>query len=447
MDLTAAVRSPGYLKLLVLAALLGIPISLAALAFLALIHWAEHAVWYDIPEAVGSQTAPWWLLLAVPLLGGVLVALATRLPGHGGHRPLDGFGGGPTKGSYLPSILIAAAVSLTAGAVLGPEAPLIALGSGLAAIAGARAARSNPTASQLLALSGAFAAVSTIFGNPLAAAILLVEAIGLGGAVLTVALLPGLVSAGVGYLVYTGVGDLTGVQTPTLAVPILPPGGALTVGDIGWAVVVGIVGAVLMVAVRRAAARLDAVTSRVSPLLALPVAGLVVGACAVAFVAATGGDGRDVLFSGQTSLGPLAASGSTAALGVLTMLVVLKAVAYAVSLGSGFRGGPIFPAMFLGAALGLIAGRILPGMSPLAGFAAGMAAATAAMMRLPLASLLLVALLVGSAALQVAPVVIIAVVVATVVRAYTDASDPVALAPDSDLQKQESPAAAAAGHA
>ena len=123
MDLTAAVQSPGYLKLLVFAALLGLPISLAALAFLALMHWAEHAVWYDVPHAPGLETAPWWLLFGVPALGGILVALASRLPGHGGHRPLEGFGeGGPNKPSYLPSILIAAVVSLSAGAVLGPEA-------------------------------------------------------------------------------------------------------------------------------------------------------------------------------------------------------------------------------------------------------------------------------------------------------------------------------------
>ena len=78
-------------------------------------------------------------------------------------------------------------------------------------------------------------------------------------------------------------------------------------------------------------------------------------------------------------------------MGALLLLVVCKGLAYTVSLGS-FRGGPIFPALFIGAAGG-IAMSHLPGLPLVAGLAMGMGAMTVVMMTLPLTSVLLPALL------------------------------------------------------
>ncbi len=71
------------------------------------------------------------------LLPGCSIALAVvRLPGRGGHEPADGFkAGAPTKPIDLPGIVLAALASVGLGMVLGPEAPLIALGTGLAVFA------------------------------------------------------------------------------------------------------------------------------------------------------------------------------------------------------------------------------------------------------------------------------------------------------------------------
>ena len=57
----------------------------------------------------------------------MLVAAAVRLPGHGGHSPLEGLGAEPIRPIELASILPAALATLGLGLVLGPEAPLIAL--------------------------------------------------------------------------------------------------------------------------------------------------------------------------------------------------------------------------------------------------------------------------------------------------------------------------------
>src|SRR5262249_55734713 len=88
-----------------------------------------------------------------------------RLPGHGGHSPLEGLGAEPIAPIALTSILTAALATLGLGLVLGPEAPLIALGLGMGALA-VKLVRSEGTPAQLLAFSGAFAAIAAASGGP-----------------------------------------------------------------------------------------------------------------------------------------------------------------------------------------------------------------------------------------------------------------------------------------
>ncbi len=95
--------------------------------------------------------------------------------------------------------------------------------------------------------------------------------------------------------------------------------------------------------------------------------------------------------------------------------VCSKAVAYGLSLRA-FRGGPVFPAMFIGAVLG-IAVSGLPGMELAAAIGTGIGAMCCAMLRLPLTSVLLATLLMGTDGLTVIPQVIVAVVVSFVVTA------------------------------
>ena len=100
------------------------------------------------------------------------------------------------------------------------------------------------------------------------------------------------------------------------------------------------------------------------------------------------------------------------------LLVVCKSLAYSVSLSS-FRGGPIFPSMFIGAAGGIALSH-LPGLSLIAGVGMGIGAMSVAMLRLPLTSVLLVTLLLEADSLTLMPLVIVAVVVSYVVVARLD---------------------------
>jgi H+/Cl- antiporter ClcA len=403
-----------YVRTLVFAALLGVPVAFAAVLFQTAIHDVIHLVWDVIPEELGWSEPSWWYVILVPGLAGLLVAAAVRLPGHGGHSPLEGLGADPIPPIALASILPAALATLGLGLVLGPEAPLIALGLGLGALA-VRLIRLEGTGAQLLSFAGAFAAVAALFGGPLIAAFLLFEVTAASGKIpaqqIGRSLLPGFVAAGTGAVVFTGVAGWDGLHQTNLALPSLPPYETLRLTDLGWCLVMAVVVAVLIVAIRHLAHRLS-VQSRLSPAGLLVVAGLLVGALAVAFRGFADRPVDLVLFSGQAELPDVVAEGSA---GVLVLLVAAKGLAYGLSLGAGFRGGPVFPAIAIGVAAGVFAADVLPGLDTTPAVAAGIAAGTTAVLRVPFTAVLLVSLLMGASAFDVAPIAVLAAAVAWLV--------------------------------
>ena len=407
-------ESREYVRTLVFAALLGVPVAFAAVLFQTLIHDVIHLVWDVIPDEFGWSQPSWWYVVLVPGLAGLLVAAAVRLPGDGGHSPLEGLGADPIPPIFLASILPAALASLGLGLVLGPEAPLIALGLGLGAVA-VRLIRMEGTGAQLLALAGAFAAIAALFGGPLIAAFLLFEVTAAGGKIpaqqIGRALLPGFVAAGTGAIVFTGVAGWDGLHQVNLAIPSLAPYETLRVADLAWCLLIAVVVAVLVVAIRHLAHGIAAQRA-LGPSALLMAAGLAVGVLAVLFRAITDRPVDLVLFSGQSELPAVVAEGSA---GVLIVLVVAKGLAYALSLGAGFRGGPVFPAIAIGVAGAMVAANVLPGLDTTPAVAAGIAAGTTAVLRVPFTAVLLVSLLMGASAFDVAPIAVLAAAIAWLV--------------------------------
>jgi len=410
-------RSRRYLGFLVVAAVLGVPISAVAYWFLALVDGIQGWTFTSLPHSLGFATAPlWWPLVPLGVAGALVGPVVRYLPGHGGESPANGFraGGGFPAPAELGGIGAAAVVSIGLGVVVGPEAPLIALGGGLAVLAVRLAKRGKvpATVASVVAATGSFAAVSTLFGSPLAGAFLMMEASGLAGATATVVLIPGLLGAGIGYLVFLGLDSWTGYGTFSLAVPGLPLLGSPTLAEVGWAVAIGAGAAPLCWVIRAGALRLRPLVVR-RTLLLTPVVGLGIAALAIMYAAATGHDVAEVLFSGQNALGPLLRDPAAYGVGALLLLIVCKGIGYGAALG-GFRGGPTFPAMFLGAAGGTALAH-LPGLQALSGAAIGMGAMTVGMLRLPMTSVLLATLFLGSTGLTVIPLVIVGVVVSYVI--------------------------------
>lgn len=403
-------RQPAYRRTLLFCGLIGIPVSLIAFWFLVLLHELEHLIWVDWPHHLGWSIPPWWWPLPPALVSGAVVALVVlRFPGRGGHIPAGGLQPGGASKAAVPGVVLAALASLPLGAVLGPEAPLIALGGGLALLfrdlVRVPATEANTA---LLGTAGAASAISVIFGSPVVAAVLLMEASGVGGPQLFAVMLPVLLAGGIGAIVFTGFGHWTGLKTGSLEIG-LPAPSVLDAGDVVWSVLLAVViGAAIhwIIAGGRIAARLVVA----HPLRNTVLCALGAAVCAALYAVLTGRSPSDVALSGQSNLGQLATDPHAWSVGSLVAVLVFKGVAYALCLGS-LRGGPVFPALFLGGAMGALLAP-LPGLGVVPGVAAGMAASSAAALRLPVSCVVLVVLMVGNSG--TVPVIVLAAVVSFV---------------------------------
>jgi H+/Cl- antiporter ClcA len=409
------IKSRGYIALLIFGAIVGVPVAIVAYFFLKLVAAGQEYFFTTLPGELGLHGVPAWWPLPMLVLCGLLVGLSLRyLPGTGGHRPAEGFKtGGTVTARDLPGIICTSLATLVLGAVLGPEAPLILIGAGVAVLIVHLVKRDAPAQAVLvIGAAGSFAALSTLLISPLAGAFLLLEVAGIGGGMVSVVLAPGLLAAGVGALIFVGLDRLTGFGTFSLAVPNLPAATTPTTAEFAWAIGIGLAAAVVGTAIRRLAFQLQPVIERRKVALT-PVAGLAIGGLAIIFAEVTGKGTDQVLFSGENALAPLIEHAATWSVGALILLIVCKGLAYGVSL-SGFRGGPTFPGMFLGAAGGIALSH-LPGLPLIDGVGLGIGAMTVVMLGgLPLTSVLLTLLFLQSDAINLISVVIVGVVVAWV---------------------------------
>ena len=240
---------------------------------------------------------------------------------------------------------------------------------------------------------------------------LLIEATGIGGPRLPVVLVPGMLAAGIGSLVSIGMGSFTGLDTSNYALGVLPlpelarPDFVDFVWTIPFAVAIAVVMFVILRAARELHRRIDS-----REFLLLPLAGLAVAGLAIAFEAITDHSVNDVLFSGEVALPGLVADAETWSAGALALVIAFKGLAWTISLAS-FRGGPVFPALFLGAAAGLLASH-LPGFDETAAVAVGMGAATVSALGLPLSAVVLATLLTANSGAGATPLIIVGVVAA-----------------------------------
>jgi H+/Cl- antiporter ClcA len=401
-------RSRGYIRLLLLSVLVGAPIALACFFFVSLQHWLQHAVWEELPRAAGYGEPPWWWPLPALLLAGLLLApVITRAPGGGGHVPVNGLGGPPSGPLDLPGVVFAALATLPLGVVLGPEAPLMALGSGLALLA-VQGRSLDPKARLVLGTTGSTTAISTILGGPLVAAVMVVEAAGLAGPQLVVLLLPCLLASGIGALVFTGFGQWTGLSIGALSLPSVPPNVTPDAGDFLWGVPVAVLIGVVVSSAHRLG-RLTAGWSERRKAVRTVMCAVAVGGLIAVYALITGRSPAEAALSGQATLGVLAAEPHAWPVGALLMLVLCKGLAWGICLGA-LRGGPIFPSVLLGAALG-VACSGLPGFGVTPALALGIATATAVVTRLPVTSSVLAVLLMGPDAGNQMPLIAVSAVV------------------------------------
>jgi len=412
-DPTAPMRTREYRSLIVLAGLLGVVTSVVAWGFLELAFHVQGWVFDDLPDALGYGSAPVWWPLPILAIAGVIVAIVIdRLPGEGGHVPAFGLNPSPTHPIQLPGVILAGVATIGLGLVLGPEAPLMALGGGLGLLAIQLVRPGAPDeAAQVVAAASTLAALAFLFGSPIVAALILIEAAGLGGSRLPIVLVPGLFAAAIGSLMWIGMGAWTGLNTSAISISALklPSFPRPDIADFGWTILLSVAIAVVTFAIFQIAKRTHRLTLP-RPLVLLPVLGLAVAGLAILFSQVADKDVSYALFSGENSLDALVENPGSWSLWVLALLIGCKGLAYAFSLG-GFRGGPVFPALFLGAAGGMMAAH-LPGFSLTPAVAVGLGASVTSVLRLPLSGAALGVFLTIPAGAGSSPLIIVGVVIA-----------------------------------
>jgi H+/Cl- antiporter ClcA len=415
----AAQAAPAPLKLqmrsFVLAILVGLVAATAASFFMWIVDGGQELFYKKLPESFGWDALPGWWVLVLLLVGAAVVFVARRLPGATGGSPLSGFHF-TNPPSWAPGILLAALGTLVFGASLGPEGPLIVLGSAIGAILVKRMGSDDVT--KLAMLLGGMAAIGTIFGNPFVAAFMLLEFAAMG-ALPAAALVPAFVSLGAGYVTLVGWGSWTGFGVHVLSVPGLPAYPTVEPDDLFAGLVVALVVAVLAAMARELGERTD-LFSRKRPTVVLFSAAVVTALVAIVVNAVWDVPFDQILFSGQSGMAGLVTETSAAA---VVAIVIGKLIVYGIALGGGFRGGPVFPATFIGVGFGVLTSLVFTNLSVSAMAAVGISAAATVMLRLPFTSGMLAMLLIGGAGAGIAPFAIIGAVVGFIIRQLLDQLD------------------------
>lgn len=334
-------RARTMLLLSIPAILIGIASSLVLIVAMKIAAILQSILWSDLPAHVGiAADSPLWII-AILTLTGIAVGLVVRFsPGHGGPDPAtESLIGAPIATSALPGLLAALILGLAGGVSLGPEHPIMVVNIALAVALGSRLfPRVNSLDWTILAASGT---IGALFGTPVAAALIFSQTLNSSSDVpLWDRLFAPLLAAAAGALT-TGI-----FFHPNFTLPIPHYPHLRIVDIISGAIVTLIAVAVGMVAVW-CLPRLHALIHRLkNPVLMLGIGGFLLGILGVI-------GGHITLFKGLDEMQQLASSQTLGATDFL-LIAVVKLAALVLASACGFRGGRIFPAVFVGVSLGLM---------------------------------------------------------------------------------------------
>ncbi|MET0725617.1 MAG: ion channel protein [Leifsonia sp.] len=354
MSVTDEERPPA-IRTLVLLSIPALAIGIVSALVLRLLDLAadgiEDVLWTAIPAAVGIPSdSPWWIMIVLTATGVAVGAGLWLIPGHGGpDSATTELVEPPLQLRILPSLAIVTVLSLAGGVSLGPENPIIAINCALAVAAVSRFAKAVPA--QLAVLLAASGTIGALFGTPVAAALVftgIMAAVKMGGSLWDKLFAP-LVAAGAGAITMR----LVGGQTIEFSVPAYGSPQAI---DLLTGTIVAAVGAVLMIV----AAAVFPVLHRAFHALRHPMLYVGLGGLVLGVLGAIGGP--ITLFKGLEQTGELITDADDYTAGQFALFTGVKIVALLIAASAGFRGGRIFPAVFVGTAFGLFAYSVIPGM-------------------------------------------------------------------------------------
>ncbi|MGW7073604.1 ion channel protein [Streptomyces sp. NPDC054855] len=345
-------QARALLPIVLPALLVGVGSSLVLLLLSFIAERLQDLLWDVLPDAVGvSGTSAGWIVAVLTAAGLVVGLIVWKVPGHAGPDPATlGLVDPPLPLRVLPGIALAVIVGLAGGVSLGPENPITAINIALAYTLGMAAMpRTRATDWIMLAAAGT---IGALFGTPVAAALILSEiVIGNDPRPLWDRLFAPLVAAGAGAL------TTVLIAHPTFQIDVAPYDGPHW-GDILYAMIISTAAAAVGLCAVYAFPYLHRAFRQLGhPVLMLTVGGLVLGA-----LGALGG--HLTLFKGLEEMKELTADASAHDAGNLLLLALVKLLALCVAATCGFRGGRIFPAVFVGVALGMFAHALVDAVPP-----------------------------------------------------------------------------------
>ncbi|MDN5865258.1 MAG: chloride channel protein, partial [Gammaproteobacteria bacterium] len=352
--------------------------ALVAAALLKLIGLITNLVFYQRVAwalvAPGGADQAWWLIIAAPVVGGLIVGLMARygaeaIRGHGMPEAIESILRGGSKIKPRVALLkpISAAVTIGTGGPFGAEGPIIMTGGAFGSLLSQTLSLTADERKTLL-VAGAAAGMAATFNAPLASILLAVE-------LLLFEMRPrSFVPVTIAVVVATAIRwPLLGFD-PIFATQYVIPEINATI--LGLCVVAGLVGgfvawfATVLVYLSEDAFRKLPIHWMWWP----AIGGLIIGIGGL-FEPRALGVGYDVirtLLSGQATLS------------LIIGILIVKTLIWSLSLGSGTSGGVLAPIFMIGAALGAVLALIFPQVVP--GFWALMclAAVVGGVMRSPL---------------------------------------------------------------
>jgi len=330
----------------------------------------EHLWWDRLPEWLGfAPDAAWWIIGVLTITGTAVGLVLRYAPGRGGHDPAKvELVAPPLPLSALPGVALALILGLAGGISLGPESPIIAIAIALSVWFTRRFARFIPVEMALmLAASGMLGAM---FGSPVAAALLLTEMVAAAkrGGLLWDRLFGPVAAAAAAAL-----------TAEVLGVALEMPDGVgydgATVMQVVWGIVAALVAALVSIAGAWAMPRVWRLLRRLSsPVLYATLGGLALGVLGVI-------GGPITLFKGAEQTGDLISRAPDMSTWELILVTLVKVAALTIAAAAGFRGGRIFPAVFIGAAAGLAVQSMVPDLPILMAVACGVLGAVLAVGR------------------------------------------------------------------
>lgn len=395
-DLIDRLRQSDHLRILGLAALVGIVTGFGAVGFRWLIDQVTAFFWSGSysPFEVVDDLPLWWRVL-IPAAGGLAVGLLIRfysreVKGHGVPEVMEAITlrEGRIRLRVFPAKALASAVTIGTGGSAGREGPIVQIGSAIGSAMG-QLSRLPGRYIRILVASGAAGGISATFNTPIAGAIFAAEVIlgDFGVSHFTPVVVASVLATAVGRSFF-------GAQ-PTF---VIPEGifHIVSVWEFLPYAVLGLLSAVVALLFIRGLHSavqgfdgLDRVPVWIRPALGGAVLGLM-----AMLLPEVLGVGYELI---EASLSPE----PYAPVLILLLIMLGKMLATSFTLGSGGSGGVLSPSLFIGAMLGSVVGTLVQGApfgtaAPGAYTMVGMGAVLAAATHAPLTAVLMLFELTGN---------------------------------------------------